>query len=460
MTIRKILGGLGKTLKWGFISLALIYGLLLAINAMDENLTPESKALLAIPQINADPDNGFLALVGINAPPNEDIFNYGKQWVETFNTAPNSSAIEKARTKYKDLKPIFKGNEKQLCDPTKTPCLPEARKNADLLRKLAADNELLLARQRHLTGYSHFEETYFPPNVESPIPYYSTMRHLELDMIALDAAEGRLAPALAALEARIAFDRRALLGSRSILLCLSACKWLRHDYALLAEIVATRSKSLATQKDRLIRMTEPMAIEQVRTIAGRMLEGEKRLILRSLVEENIGITVSAFATFDILGPFNMARPFLKPQASQNMEARNHTAIQSRVRDFSTENSDAWISQTRQAGQSAAAALIHSWRVLYNPVGKVAMTLGKLEYEGYVLRVANLIGVTRLARLQVELVTDGKADSDIPDRIAANKALYDPYTGKPMGWDADKRQLHLDIRGFIPEGTSKRIQAGI
>jgi hypothetical protein len=457
MTFRGFLGGLVKIIKWGSIALVLIYGMLLVINAADEGLAPETKNLLALPQVKADPDNGYLALVGINAPPNEDIFNYGKQWVDTFNIATDKSAIEKARVNYKDLKSIYKGNTKELCDPTKTPCLAEARKSAELWRIHAVDNELLLARQRRLTGYAHFEESYFPPSVESPIPNYATPRLLELDMIALDAAEGRLVPALVALEARIAFDRRALLGARSLLPCLFAANWLRHDYALLAEIVATRSKSLATQKDRLIRMTEPIDIELVRKVAGRMLEGEKRSILRWMAEDQIYKTVS---TFGMSGPLGMAGPFLKPLASQNMEVRNHTAMQERLQSFTAENSEVWISQTKQADQAVADAAIYSWRVLYNPIGKFLMTIARMDYGSYVLRLSNLMGVTRLARLQVNIVTDGTVDADILATIAANKALYDPYTGKPMSWDAGKRQLHFDIRGSIPEGVSKRVQAGI
>lgn len=459
MTFRGVLGGIGKALKWGLITLAMIYGLLLAINTVDEDASPELEALLVTPQIKADPANGYLALVGIEAPASEDIVSYGTQWVDNYNAAADKAAIKKAHAHYSaTLK--FRGDEKQLCNPSKTPCLPLARERADAWRKLAADNEMLLARQRRLTGFSYFEESYFPPSIESPFMVFATyLRLLELDLIALDAADGRVEAALAALETRIAFDRRALLGSRVLLTAMVASSWLRQDYAMLAEIVATRPKALVAQKARLVRMTELLEIAEIRTVAGKVMEGEFRTQARWQPDMLDLFLISGEGDPAIL--LNViAKPLFKPRASQNIQARYHTALQARIRDFSPERAEAWIAQAWQDDKKGID-VIYSWRFLYNPIAKFGIAAyGRALYEDYVIRLSDLMGVMRLARLQVEIVTAGKADTDIPARIAANKALYDPYTGKPMGWDAGKRQLSFDARGYSPKGISKHIQAGI
>lgn len=462
MTYRGIFGGLGKTLKWGVISLALIYGLLLAINAVDEDLTPEAKAFLVIPQINADPANGYLAFVGVGAPANEDIVNYGTQWVDAFNTAVDKAALEKAYARFPysaNLK--FIGDEKQLCDPSKTPCLPQARKNADLWRRLAADNEMPLARLRRITEFPHFEESYFAPSFESPFALLGAprlSRRLALDLIALDATEGRIAPALAALEAYTAFDRRALLGSRSLIMAMVSRSWLEQDYALLAEIIATRSTEIASQKARLVRMTEPLEIDQIKAIAKRMFEGEARTVLRWIPEHpNLSAITGGLDSESLLDV--MAKPLFKPQATQNMQARFFTAFQERTQDVSLVNIDTWYTQAVKIEKSESDVVIYSWRFMYNPYGKF-YNYEHAGFEPYVLRLTDLLGITRLARLQIEIVTAGKGDADIPARIATNKALYDPYTDKPMGWDADKRQLFFDAHGNYPKEISKHIQAGI
>lgn len=449
MIVRKTFRGLCKILKWGFITLVLFCGLLLAVNAVDEEPTPELEALLALPQIKTDPANGYLAFVGIDAPENQDIVSYGAAWVDANNAATDQGAILNvaSRFSYSDrLK--FRGDDKQFCNPSKIRCLPQAKEHARAWRKIAADNELMLARQRQLLKFADFEESYFMPSAESAFPNYANRsRRLALNMIALDAAEGRVAPALTALESHIAFDRLALLGSRSLIMGMIATSWLAQDYALLAEIVATRSRDLVAQKARLARMTEPLQIDQIRTVAGRIMEGEFRARTRGVIEWQ----------FD--GLLNvMTRPLFKRRATQNMEARYHALTQIRIRDFSPENSDAWIAQARKDDQKEIDAL-YSWRFLYNPITKFAIAYGMPEYERYIIKLSDLMGIMRLARLQVEAATAGKA-ADISAVIAGNRALHDPYTGKPMVWDADKRQLSFNARGEYSKDIQKHIQVGI
>lgn len=457
MIVRKILSGFGKTLKWGFITLVLICGLLLAINAVDEDPSPELEALLAIPQIKATPANGYLAFVGIDAPANQDIVSYGAAWVDANNAATDHAAILKTASRFSSSDRLkFRGDDKQLCNPSKIRCLPQAREHAGEWRKLAADNELMLARQRQLLKFADFEESYFMPSAESAFPGYTNRsRRLALNMIALDAAEGRVAPALAALESHIAFDRLALLGSRSLLMGIMATSWLAQDYALLAEIVATRSRGLVAEKARLARMTEPLQIAQIRTVAGRIMEGEFRARARGV--NGWQFDVSGQDSEALLNV--MTRPLFKRRATQNMEARYHALWQARVRDFSPEHTDAWVAQARRDDQKEIDA-IYSWRFLYNPVTKFAIAAyGMPEYGRYILKLPDLMGIMRLARLQVEAATAGKA-ADISAVIAGNQALYDPYTGKPMGWDAGKRQLSFDARGYYSKDILKHIQAGI
>lgn len=460
MAFRKILGGIGKTLMWGLIALVVIYGLLLAVNAVDENPTPELQSLLAIPQIKNDSTNGYLALVGSTlAPANEDFVDYGRQWVEAYNAATGQAASETAVARFTGTSIKFIGDDKQLCNPMMALCLPLAKERAAAWRKLAADNKMMLDRQQRLLEFIHFEYSYFPPSIASPIPSFPIkFWQLMLDMIALDAAEGRIEPALAALDERIAFDRLALLNSGgSVLMAMVSASWLRQDYALLAEIVATHPKVTATQKARLVRMTELLEIEQLRTIAGRMVEGEYRSWARASEwsDENA-------QTFMFGETYSNAlmRPFFKTQATKNLMARDYAAIKALIQDFSPENADAWAAQFLQIQKIGSDDLIHTWRVMYNPIGKLVLSAGWASYESYIPRLSDLMGVMRLARLQVELVTDGITDADIPARIAANKTLYDPYSGKPMGWDVSKRQLYFDVHGKVQSGAPKRIQVGI
>lgn len=465
MTFSGILSGIGKILKYVVISIVLYYGIAFAINIVDEDLTPEAKALLTVPHTKSDPGNGYLALVGMTAPPTEDIVAYGTLWVDTYNAATDEAALEKANATFNGSKLVFRGDGKLLCNPAKAPCIPLARENADLWHKFATDNEMLMTRQRRLTGFVHFEENYFAPIVEStfaeftsksPFPHFNALQSphlLELDLIALDVAEGRLGPALAALEARIAFDRRVLLGARYRITGMMAERWLEQDLALLAEIVATRSMTLAAYKARLERMTEPLDIHQIRTIAGKQAEGEYRSMCRSMPETLNEVTLTMFRPFG-----KLFLPFAKLQASQNMIAHTNSAFQARLADFSTGDSGAWIGKGEQAAKNERDAADRPWR-LYNSNMRGVLSYEIGNFDSNLLQLSDLMGITRLARLQVDVVTAGMAGTGISAQISADKALYDPYTGKPMGWDAGKQQLHFETRG-TRFGLPKRIQVGI
>ncbi len=453
--IRRILAGLGKILKWGFVTLGMAAIVVLAINAADESPSAELKALLAVPRDSSGTSNGYLGLVGVAAPSDENALAYGARWVDTYNSATSKRAIEKAGLSFPaTVKVTFRGDQKQLCNPAKMRCLAVATNQAEAWRGLATNNETLLARQRSLAAYGRFEESYFMTSIESPIPLYGDpSRLLLLDLIALDAAEGRLEQALATLESRIAFDRRALLGSRILITGMVATSWLRQDYALLAEIVAAHPGGLAKQRDRLRRMTEPLEVSEVRAVAGRLIEGEYRYLARSMPSVLDSDNVDAWSVF-------LMRPFFKLNASRNLVAGSHAALQARIASFSPENADAWIAEYRQAAQRERDAAANLWRMPYNPVGKFGFSITMPEYDRYVLRLSDMIGISRLARLQVEAVTTAIAGDDPLAIIVSSSPLYDPYSGKPMGWDASRRQIYFDARGDYPKGTTKRFEAGV
>lgn len=463
MNLRGLLVGLGKTLKWGVILLLVLYGVLCGINAKDEAPSLAATTLLKLPETKPDSGNGYLALVGLNAPADEEILDYGTQWVDTYNAASDAAAIEKAKPRFTDAKPAFQGDIELLYDPAKVSCLDQAMRNAEDWRNLANANQLLVVRHYALFLFPRFEDTYYPKDIESPFPKLSDpSRLVVLDLIALDAAEGRIEQALNILWAQIDFDRRALLGSHSMLLSMVAKLWLRQDYALLAEIVATHSPELISHRAMLERMTEPLSIEQIRTVAVRMFKNESRFILHA--------TDNIQSVYDIIPDKTMSfllrdeaeistwekmkeaaeryyymlwDPFFKTQATKNLSTQLDLNLKARIGDFTTERADVWIAQNEEIQRSEINDELHSWRAIYNPTGKYILGICRYSHAPYLLKLSDLIGITRLARLQVELVLDNVADTDIPARLVSNKALHDPYTGKPMENDLGGRTLYFD-----------------
>jgi hypothetical protein len=227
---------------------------------------------------------------------------------------------------------------------------------------------------------------------------------------------------------------------------MSARAWLMQDYALLAEIIENRSSALIAQKERLYRMTEPLTVERMRDVSSRMYEGESRLIVRSLPN-----TLNDSDSWTDL----LAKPFFRRFASLNLFVSYHEILQSRISQYSPENADEFIMQREQDVRSWIESSIVSWRLLYNPVGKILVAISPLgsEHE-YLFRLSDLIGVSRLARLQVEAVLN--KHTEISRLIGENTALYNPYTNKAMDWDRDKRQFYFDLKGATPRESARHI----
>jgi hypothetical protein len=469
----KVVVLLGKTIKWGFIALVIIYVVLLAINAKDEEPSPEFLSIQTLPKITQDKDNAYLALVGMIAPEGEDVFDYGNQWVETYAAANTNTAIEQAKGSFlsgksraREIK--FQGNDTDLCNPSKDSCVSLAKENsASRWKKLADDNQILVDRESRMVETTRYEESYFLPLGQvSPIPSYPTNAHLlMLDLIALDSAEGRVGNALEKLESRIAFDRQALLGSHGLINALVASSWLRSDYALLADIVGSRPPELIEQKPRLLRMTEPLTLDQIRDVAVRMHEGGARLAVSlfstsyyPMQDHSHGDSAEEGLPARVMK--KLLAPLYKHQATQNLVASIQSPFLLRLTDFMPELVDAWIERDTMNKMITLDAALYSWDVLYNPVGKFNAYIMGLENgfrDRYTVRLSDLAGIISLSRLQIGVVTEGVKDSALPAYLAINSELYNPYTTKPMGWNYSARQLYFDTH---PQGNPEHIQVGI
>jgi len=128
--------------------------------------------------------------------------------------------------------------------------------------------------------------------------------------------------------------------------------------------------------------------------------------------------------------------------------------------FSHAEYDTWLTKDQQALEAEDANDIYSLGVLYNISGKLIVSGGGRDSNDYLIRLADLTGITRLARLQVEVVTSRSSDSDKIAIVTSNKSLYDPYANQPMSLDSSKRKLYFDLKGKVAAGSSSHVEVGI
>ena len=98
-----------------------------------------------------------------------------------------------------------------------------------------------------------------------------------------------------------------------------------------------------------------------------------------------------------------------------------------------------------AQESAAdGAVLESMKLrdyVENPVGKMLLRVGVPSFVSYALRLHDLDALNRLLGLGAEIIAADVEMEGIADFVAkSGTQFFDPYSGKPMAWDATSRQL--------------------
>lgn len=136
-----------------------------------------------------------------------------------------------------------------------------------------------------------------------------------------------------------------------------------------------------------------------------------------------------------------ARLFYQPNATANMELPYRKA----ALDAAALPATALAAPHKQAGTLPDPPV---WMAWYNPVGKILVlpSLKDLTFEHFIQSMHDLDGLVRLVALQSEIVAKGVKGEDVPQFIAvANERYANPWTEKPMQWDAKARQLYFEPR---------------
>src|SRR5690349_12334104 len=233
-----VFGIVAKFLGWSLVIAVACIALIFGINAFDESPNPGIVEFLKSDLENVDDkDNAYFAVVGITAPRGEDIHRAGKSRLDRYasflKANPAADRLDLDLILGRD-RLAFKGDTSNLwlyldplsCKTSKIPC-PSDRD----VRKLLADNELLMKRYLTLNKYPRFYD------VAHLFAGYVELIQLEKLMAAialLDAKSGHLRRALETLGKDLAFTRRSLKDRHDFV----AMSVLQVDFSLAANTVS------------------------------------------------------------------------------------------------------------------------------------------------------------------------------------------------------------------------------
>ena len=425
--------------------LALILGLLIAVpvallivlNLRDEALLPEAAAFMeAAPPKAPAGENAFYYVSGCEAPLADDPHKAGKAWLDAVEAA-QQKVLSRTDTQW-PAPPRGLPKIEAHCIPEKASCIRWLKETTQGPPALA-ENAPIVERYRRVLAYPSYAEASEPRLFDYPLPRYlpfsNAQRFFLLD-IAQRLERGQVDEALAALRDEIAFARRMLAGSRSVLHKMVAAGELQRTAVFASDALKVYRAQIGPRAAVLVEALKPLSAEE------RALTPALRtdlVIAASSLDpvrwrgEDMGFGVDT----------KLLRPFYQHRATINMIYRV-TRAWSDVDNAPASDIGAAFIRAKEAEPEFSAR-----RAIYNPVGKVLFFNNLPNLTAYFERIHDTDALVRLVGLQAEIVAQDVKPEDVPE---FSKRAPNPYSGKPFTWDANARQL-----GFEPRNQNVRDQ---
>lgn len=440
------------TAKWTLGIVSVLVLLVVAINGIDEDLTPEAKALLVAPPNPYKPeDNLYLALLGIEALQGVSPIAAGRARIAAYEkelaaASKDPRYVFQDPMGFKTEKLAFQGKV-EFCRPLQNSCVANVEKHkAEIDRLLKANRELhqRYSRLHGLTGYyeiaipSFYVLTAYPPQ---------PVRQLYLANIALQTKTGtplRQKAALADLGNDIRTWRLMLTGDGSLISKMIAVANLHGDYAVLADIVADRRFDLNRHSSAIRAMLDLSVPNDWKL--GKMFAYEYRVTVYLWEQMRAARALGVWMTDhpsredrEWWEPYleKLQYPFLKINATQNL----HASVMLHLQKMADADPKEYFAARDAYRNWAREKFDLGLHYIYNPVGKNMMDFGVDLYGEYPLRAFDAAAFHRLVRLAFEIRSrkiEGKA---IPSFMQQHPQwATHPVDGRPFIWDEMKHEV--------------------
>jgi hypothetical protein len=454
-TLRKITLGLA-------LSLIGLVAVLVAINAVDEDLAPETKALLVPPQnpYRAE-ENIYLALLGITAPSGQSPVAYAQarlaEYERNLGASLKDPSVGLANFTAQDpLSLSFKGKV-DCCQPLTSSVWKGMEGREAAIAKLLDDNSELYQRYLALHTRSGYYEI-ATPSVYVPFVYPpSDLRSLFLANFALRMKSGAASQqkaALADLERDIRTWRAMLVGDGSLVSKMIAIAWLQGDYLILADMIADARVDLSGLSESVDRMMT--LLEQKDWKIGKAFAEEYRF--SAAIMEQMGADMASHWSNEegLAGEppkwwerywSRFLGHFFKQRATQNLGARAMLQVIKMADSDAADLNAARDAYSRWAEENLAFGP----RYAYNPVGRILVGVATPAYETYPLRANDAAALQRLVKLGYEIRRQSIEARSIPTFMQQRPELAThPVSGQFFSWDADKSEIAMQPVGDQPK----------
>jgi len=430
--LKAILSGIAVLIA---IPLAL-YVALLAYNWCDEPLRADVQALLnwQVPS-EAYGDNGFLILLGHDAPPDVDARMRGiqvlKAWEQQFRE--RSSIGTWSDTPPKPNTPQA-AMERRCTQETKN-CVTHYLKSREPLARLLAESTLQLSRYTSLRAAHTFHEVALPMH-DTPATNWSWLVQAseKVRIQALyDIADGNPAKGIALFEDNARFARQLLKSSVSLDAHITALGMVRRDARWIAEITVAYPQLNKHSEAVFAAALQPLdaslkSFRMVTETAERkdfmMLRAYKKLARTHMK----GLLITRF--FQLNATQNLSKA-LSDLRSEKLGRPAH------------------LLDDAGAGNYDQALALYGWGLFnmfytQNPVGKILLV--QLPFEPAMKWVEyqhDVTGYLSLVRLQQKVLQQRIPKTQLGEYLATTPSeSRNPYTLQPMVWSETRGALEF------------------
>ena len=423
------------------IGLSLVpLALLLVYYFQDEPLRPEVKQKLEWkPDPKAFDDNGYLVLLGQAAPETGDAHELGKQLLQAQlklfdQNRPQKDwqdLAEKMRDKKQDR------YREQLCQYQKNHCVSYYLQQRTVMNAILADSAMQQKRFAAIFNARNFTEVALPV-VHAPIAWWSyIVNGAELSRVRAiyETTDGRAQEGVRHLAETARFSRAVLRQSSTLLSHMIAIAMIHRDMRILGELVQAYPALAKTHERELMEIARPVSVSEFSFKKALAYEEVMRLITFNRLLQGE----------DEEGDKWWFKYLYRRNTTLNKVSRWDVRIQE-IAEVPADRLDAAWAEIEEASKKEMD-INGMWSDIGNFVGNVLANISFPSfYISYFQRQHDIDGYARLVGLQVKLKAAGTPPDKIPEAInAAGDAFFDPYTRKPMEWDAASGQLRFQGR---------------
>lgn len=425
-----------KTIK----IIALICGLLLLtliiVNWGDEELKPEVvQALAWKPPTNAFADNGYLILLGIEAPIEMDAAQLGKKALEA--QLSRFAAVQKTHIE----SPAPEQNPAEVddyIDWKDNRCKYSAQPNCvDFYLQQGADKLIfvLLAQERLAARFQAIKQSksyveVMPPLVTAEFPKYSIlMQASEMERIQaiLDISEGKLEQGVARFAENASFSRRLLRESTSLVSHMVALAMVQRDTRILSELMVKYPKIATQYAAQLVPVLAPISAPEYNL--KKAFVNEKSMILTIINHSNNLLENEAFTSELRRLPASFDKLAYQPNATLNM-LYDWAQYRIKLAEVSAADLDSAKQDLKRNQQTLLGLGIHPYYIK-NPMGKILVSVAEPDYYNYIERQHDLDGYIYMVNFQLIAILN---------KLEIKKlGLHDPYKNL-MQYDANSGVL--------------------